>query len=144
MNSWFEPLPRAIRFTGEVPVQSETNSVDVETVPYSTVQTLRPRYWYPVYKSAENRSAPAGDDLPVRILGPGFGISTGGSDLVGRHAYGLGASLRNTGQTDLAATYRYSGFANPFFSVGVYQNHRSYGFLQDDLMGNADTSLRPM
>ena len=144
MNSWFEPLPTAIRFTAEVPVQSETTSVDGETVPYSSLQTLRPRYWYPVYKAAENRSAPTENSLPVRIMGPGFGISTGGSDLVGRHGYGLGASLRNTGQTDLAATYRYSGFANPFFTLGVNQNHRSYGFLQNDQKGNADMSLRPM
>lgn len=142
-SSWFEPLPRANRFSRGALLEDEISDMELEVTPYKAAKTIRPRYWYPIYEPAENRKPPSVSSSPVQILGPGFGISTGGSDLVGRHAYGLGASVRNTGQTDLATSYRYSGLANPLLTLGASQNYRSAGFFPIGL-GMADEALRPL
>jgi len=142
-DSWFEPFPRASRFSRKALSEGEIGDVDAESTSYRAVRTIRPRYWYPIYEQAENRKPP-GSSTPVRILGPGFGISTGGSDLVGRHAYGFGASVRNTGQTDLATSYRYSGFANPVFTLGASQNYRGFGFFRTDQNEKINEPLRPL
>lgn len=143
-DSWFEPLPSVSRFTGQALLKGRIAGVDTESTPYQATKTIRPRYWYPIYKPAEDRKPSFGSNSPVRIMGPALGISTGGSDLVGRHAYGFGANLRNTGQTDLAASYRYSGLANPFLTLGTSQTYRGYGFLQSDESRRADEALSPL
>ena len=137
-DSWFEPFPRSLRFNIRTLAEQSTDQVDIESTSYQAVKTMRPRYWYPIYQPAETRKIQDRNNLPVKVLGPGFGISTGGSDLVGKHAYGFGVSLRNTGQTDVATSYRYSGLANPVFNLGASQNYRSSGFFRSDPNGQVD------
>lgn len=113
--SWFSPLPLHPRFEGAVDPEVFLEAVAAPQEPYNPLPTLAPTYWLPEYR-------PADDAGPTRVLKPGFGVSTSGTDLVGRHAYSLLAMYsRDPGGFEGAASYSYGGLGNPVLNFGVSQ-----------------------
>ncbi len=94
---------------------------------YSPSSTLRPRYWLPyatlTLSGAGNETTPR-----TKVLGTSAGAFTSGVDLVGRHAYSIGARVflpagghsGGRGAGDL--TYWYAGLGNPTLGLLTSQN----------------------
>jgi len=114
-SSWFEPLPLASSFSVEVDTGRLQAEVDGEVQPYSALPTLRPTYWAPTFRE--------GDDVgDRRVLGSGFGFSTSGEDLLGRHAYSASAVMaKGVARTNGGASYTFSGFENPVLGASFSQ-----------------------
>lgn len=75
--------------------------------PYSPILTVLPRHWLPTYESSN-------------VTGTFLGLRTGGSDLVGRHAWTLEARYAPGDQRfEGAASYEYAGLGNPTLAVSA-------------------------
>ena len=100
---------------------------------YSSLPTLLPRYWEPLYR--EPVVAPAvqsgGEALRRReIFGFGLGAETGSVDLVGRHEYGAYVHVFTSGgKAEGGFSYAYRGLGNPIFAVEAGQSWSSAGRL---------------
>ena len=92
---------------------------------YSPLSTLYPRYWLPVIREpvATAKTTVGGVEVPrTEILGFAIGGRTSGFDLVGRHAYEVGAQVFTSGgrgEGDVA--YEYRGLGNPTIGVDASQ-----------------------
>jgi Tol biopolymer transport system component len=78
---------------------------------YSVFPTLLPQYWLPVFQSSNDN-------------GSGFGAETGGSDVIGRHAYDI-ELLHNTnhGENSAWLYYRYAGLGMPLVGFSASQSY---------------------
>ncbi|HEY2027061.1 MAG TPA: hypothetical protein VGG78_08635, partial [Gemmatimonadaceae bacterium] len=82
---------------------------------YSPWPTLLPRYWYPVIESA-----------PVR--GTRLGLTTNGTDVLGRHLYDAYFAMPTTGRFAIGGIgYRYAGLREPLIDVVASQDWSSEG-----------------
>lgn len=111
--------PRAgcVNCVSPVPADAVSSSpAKVES--YSIFPTILPHYWLPVFQSSADN-------------GNGFGAETGGSDVVGRHAYDL-ELLHNTthGENSAWLYYRYAGFGMPLIGLSASQSYSRAGLFQ--------------
>ena len=92
---------------------------------YSPLSTLYPRYWLPVIREqvATAKTTVEGVEVPrTEILGYGVGGRTSGFDLVGRHAYEIGAQVfTSSGRGEGDVSYEYRGLGNPTIGVDASQ-----------------------
>jgi len=120
-EAWFDPAPPSPEFEGTPAPRALGGAVDAMGGPYDAFQTLRPTYWSPAFRSGEDAGG-------RQVLDPGFGLSTSGTDLVGRHSYELigllsgGAATFNGG-----ASYAYAGLGTPVLSAALAQTHDADG-----------------
>ena len=94
---------------------------------YSPLQTLLPRYWIPIgtlsFSGAGNSTTPR-----TKVLGTSVGAFTSGVDLVGRHAYNVGARMflptggYSGGRAAGFLSYGYAGLGNPTLGLVLWQN----------------------
>lgn len=92
---------------------------------YSPSSTLRPRYWLPygTLSLSGNGTTPR-----TKALGTSVGAFTSGVDLVGRHAYSVGARIflptggYSGGRGAGFLLYRYAGLGNPTLGLLMSQN----------------------
>ena len=122
-GTWFEPLADDPRFLqdGE-PRGRVTAATEAEGGPYRPFRSLLPTYWQPLL------STPRGI-LDRDVIGRGFGFSTSGRDLVGRHRFWAWSRLipeKRRGEGRLG--YTAAGLGNPVVSVSVGQIHDPAGF----------------
>ena len=94
---------------------------------YSPMQTLLPRYWVPF--GTVSLSGAGTDAKPrTKVLGSSVGALTSGADLVGRHAYNVGARFflptggYSGGRGAGFLTYGYAGLGNPTLGLVLWQN----------------------
>jgi len=151
-ETWFDPLPVSPRFAPQVPEGLEENAAsegvlaavpspvadapsaaESEPAPsaqlgpprnYDALPTLRPYYWMPLAARAERSLDRAGAWSDV--IRPAFGVRTGGSDLVGRHAYAASARLSLDRKFSGGVGYSYRGLGNPDLGVSFSQEHSAY------------------
>jgi len=92
---------------------------------YSPLSTLYPRYWLPVFREpvATAKTTVGGAEVPrTEILGYALGGRTSGFDLVGRHAYEVGAQVFTSGgRGEGDVSYEYRGLGNPTIGVAASQ-----------------------
>ena len=92
---------------------------------YSPLSTLYPRYWLPVFREpvATAETTVGGVEVPrTEILGYALGGRTSGFDLVGRHAYAVGAQVFTSGgRGEGDVSYEYRGLGNPTIGVTASQ-----------------------
>ena len=92
---------------------------------YSPFSTLYPRYWLPAIREpvATAKTTVDGVEVPrTEILGYAIGGRTSGFDLVGRHAYEVGAQVFTSGgRAEGDVSYEYRGFGNPTLGVTASQ-----------------------
>ena len=94
---------------------------------YSPMQTLLPRYWVPIgslsFSGAGSSTSPRS-----KVLGSSVGAFTSGVDLVGRHAYNVGARIflpsggYAGGRSAGLLSYGYAGLGNPTLGLLLLQN----------------------
>ena len=119
-----EPAAPGARDAGET---GGTTSCDRE-IPardYSPLSTLYPTYWLPVIREpvATARTTVGGVEVPrTEILGYALGGRTSGFDLVGRHAYEVGAQVFTSGvRGEGDVSYEYRGLGNPTLGATASQ-----------------------
>ena len=103
-----------------------------KATPYSPWRTLRPAYWSPLYSSNTG-------------YGALIGAVTTGEDVIGRHSYLAQAELNtDTHHLDALATYSYSRFLNPVFSLSAEQSWSYSGIYNttNQHIGRLDTQTR--
>jgi hypothetical protein len=112
---WFSPLPEHQAFSGDVDPSRYERKVQAPQEGYDALPTLAPTYWSPAFR--------LGDDAgSVQVLEPAFGITTSGTDLVGRHAYSLlGTYSGGAGGFEGAASYSFAGLGNPILTFSATQ-----------------------
>ena len=92
---------------------------------YSPLSTLYPRYWVPVVREPVATAPTTVGDVEVprtEVLGYAVGGRTSGFDLVGRHAYDVGARVFTSGgRGEGDVSYEYRGLGNPTLGVTASQ-----------------------
>ncbi len=123
--TWFEPHQVKPGFASGGLTQDSPDGtlVDAEVGPYRAFATLWPHYWEPTLTARSRRPMSVGGLITREVLGPALGARTSGSDLVGRHRYGIDARFRRSGQTDAAVGYTYAGWGNPSVGLSAIQVH---------------------
>ncbi|MEE2669279.1 MAG: BamA/TamA family outer membrane protein [Gemmatimonadota bacterium] len=141
--SWFEPFPVKAGFTtgGEAATERFSVRVGNEAGPYGSLHTLRPHFWDVLYRPSVSRLGGAGEPSVRRVLSPALGVGTSGRDLVGRHAYTLGALFRSNGRTDGAVSYTYAGLGNPVAGLSFSQRHEVDGPFTIEETRDSDVTL---
>ena len=137
-DDWFPPQPMSPRFTpgpgtpsapfgvpvlpSEGPPPDPLAGLDSTTTPrrYAPFSTLRPHYWSPLYRGAEEGTDMEGATRTV--FEPFVGVLTGGSDLVGRHAYAVAARWAIDGSRFTGSfAYNYAGLGDPVLGISAAQ-----------------------
>ncbi len=116
-DSWEAPAPLDARFEsgGRTAAERFNDRVDGAVRDYSAGSSLLPRYWEPLYLSAQNVRR-------TDVVGPSFGVGIAGRDLVGRHGYALGLYYEpEFGRVQGGATYAYAGMGVPILSFSANQ-----------------------
>jgi hypothetical protein len=137
-GTWVDPQDTDPRFLGErrtppplgdgsspggtAGVGTSTGSTDAsDASEYRPLRWALPRYWLPLYTSGE-------ESRGTRILGRGVGAFTGGTDLVGRHAWDASLIWRpDGGLTDWRLGYTYAGLGTPVLGASVAQQWDAAG-----------------
>lgn len=137
-EAWFEPLPLHPRFEasgpGGGPITRLQDRADGNVGSYNPLPTLRPTYWSPTYREADEARG-------VEVLQPSYGVFTSGEDLVGRHSFSLsGAFSGGVGSFQGLGSYSYGGFENPLLSVAVSQSYDAASAPITYAFENGDTS----
>jgi hypothetical protein len=98
---------------------------------FSSLPTLLPRYWEPLYRDPVVTPAVSGGGLNLRrreLLAFGLGAETGSVDLVGRHEYTAYAHVFTSGgKAEGGLSYAYRGLGNPVLSLSASQAYGSGG-----------------
>lgn len=123
-GDWFAPQPTSPRFAAEpappAPPPASAEAADTTTRRYVPIDTFRPYYWSPLYLSAETGTDQ--DGATHTVLESLVGIATGGSDLVGRHAYALTARVAtDAGRFTGSFAYSYAGLGDPVLGFSMSQ-----------------------
>ena len=120
-SAWFDPHPMDPDFAEDGGPVSLASGVPEPEGRYNPLATLRPTYWSPAYRTGDQAGG-------VQVLDPGWGLSTSGRDLVGRHSYHLlGLFSRGPGTFNGGASYSYAGFGNPVLNASFSQSHDADG-----------------
>ncbi len=129
--AWFAPQPASERFDtvpgerGDAARGERFDAGTAEFTPpgeYRAFETLRPYYWSPLYRSAERGTDQSG--AARTILKPFVGIAIGGTDLVGRHSYGLAGRLALDGSRFAGSFgYNYRGLGQPVLGLSLSQSY---------------------
>ena len=120
------PAPLHPRFRDAVPrpmppLPEDTRvSLENEVVGYDPFRSLRPRYWAPLVAGGVDRRGTA-------VVRGFLGLSTGGEDLVGRHAWGLRAAMSLDGHFAGSAGYAFRGLGVPVVSLDLQQDWDAQG-----------------
>jgi Tol biopolymer transport system component len=123
-SGWFSPFPADPSFDVEVDTQRFLREAEGPEGGYQPLKTLRPTYWMPEYRSGDNAGS-------LEVLEPGYGFSTFGEDLVGRHRYALtGLFSAGPGRFNGAASYSWAGLGTPVFDAAVTQTFDAEGPFQ--------------
>ena len=100
-------------------------SAQGEVRDYSSFRTLLPTYWEPLLREPVKTSPIQIGEVFVprrQLLGYAIGAQTGGTDLVGRHAYGAEARVFTTGgKAEGGVAYSYAGLGNPVIGLNASQ-----------------------
>ena len=121
-----ERRPRATLDSIAIP---DTAAVVSESRRYSPLHTMRPHYWMPIY-----------DDQDVE--GTFIGLSTGSSDLLGRHNYALSVGVDpDNGRTSGFAAYTYNRLHNPSFGLQFVRAWDNLGRVRVVRNNGADTTF---
>ncbi len=132
-QEWFSPLPYHPRFQASAGPDRLADRVQADGEPYSPLPTIGPTYWAPTIREGDN----AGD---VEVLDPGFGLSTSGEDLVGRHRYALTATFSGGAASfNGFGSYSYAGFENPVLGFAASQSHDAASRPWAGITENEDT-----
>lgn len=114
-DGWITPLPANPSLRVQVDTSRYLREVQGREGRYNPLPTLRPTYWMPQYRSGDEAGS-------VEILNPGYGFSTSGEDLVGRHRYLLsGVFSSGPGKFNGGASYAFAGLGNPVFTGAFTQ-----------------------
>ncbi len=107
------------------PAGSARRGPELAARDYSPFSTLYPRYWLPVIREpvAIAKTTVGGVEVPrTEFFGYGIGGRTSGFDLVGRHAYEVGAQVFTSGgRGEGDVSYEYRGLGNPTIGVTASQ-----------------------
>lgn len=114
-----EPLPGAADPSGES--QSDPRPAALESRRYSSLGTLRPRYWLPQLRRAQTALDRSGERHDV--VRTSLGFWTEGRDLVGRHAFVATGELSLDRRFAGAFSYEYGGFGNPVVGLSASQDY---------------------
>jgi hypothetical protein len=135
----FEPAladdapPQAARFMAPPELLAERGQTAAPLENYSSLPTLLPTYWEPVYREPVVVPAIDSRGLSMRsreLLAFGVGAQTSAFDLVGRHAYRAFANaFTSGGQWEAGGMYSYRGLGNPILSVRGEQTWSAAGQL---------------
>ena len=92
-------------------IRSAVSPFAGRSTPYRSWRTLLPRYVLPVVTTGTSASTL-------------YGLSTSGTDVIGRHAYFAQALLGTSGirEPELDAIYRFAGLGQPFIDMSVSQD----------------------
>ena len=138
-SAWFAPQPTSSRFTETAVAPAAPSPVEASAPRnYRAAQTLRPYHWTPLASRAEQGTDQAG--VRRDVIKPAFGVRTGGSDLVGRHAYSASARLSLDGKFSGGFGYAYRGFGNPDLSLSLSQGHDASSRSLPVQLSNGDTA----
>jgi len=114
-DRWFTPFASKPSLSVEVDTGRYLREAQGEDGPYNPLHTLLPTYWSPEYQEADEAGG-------VQVLDPGYGISTSGRDLIGRHSYALSGTLSpGPGGFNGGASYSWAGLRQPTFSAVLTQ-----------------------
>ena len=102
-----------------LPEETQT-SLSGPVVDYDPLPSLRPRYWAPLVAGGVDRRGTA-------VVKDFLGLSTGGQDVVGRHAWGLRAAMSLDGHFAGSAGYAFRGLGVPVLSVDLQQDWDAQG-----------------
>jgi Tol biopolymer transport system component len=135
--------PVAARFAPSLTPRAVSREPDGPVEGFSSLPTLLPRYWEPLYREPVVAPAVSGGGLDLRrreLLAFGVGAETGSVDLVGRHEYSAYVQVFTSGRrAEGGLSYTFRGLGNPILSLDAGQSWRSVGRL---LAGPApDTSF---
>lgn len=90
---------------------------DAPVGPYRAWRTALPRWWEPSF----TRAVSFGD---TEVLGPALGLSTGGADVVGRHAWSATARVHlDEPRLEAGASYRFAGLGVPVLGLDLSWTH---------------------
>ncbi len=135
-DEWFEPFALDPRFLlgAERSPDRFAAAVEEESRPYRAFRSLLPTYWQPLY-SAPRRIGSRD------VLGRGFGFSTSGRDLVGRHSFwSWGRLIPDGRRVEGRFGYAAAALGNPVVTVSAGQIHDPAGLaLGERETGDADT-----
>ena len=128
------PAPgTAARFAPPATPRGTSGEADGAIQGYSSLPTLLPRYWEPLYREPVVAPAMVAGGLDLRrreLLGFALGAETGSVDLVGRHQYSAFAQVFTSGgRAEGGFSYTYRGLGNPVLSLQGAQSWRSAGRL---------------
>ncbi|MEZ4415244.1 MAG: BamA/TamA family outer membrane protein [Gemmatimonadota bacterium] len=85
--------------------------------PYRALSSAWPHYWEPWYGAPLTLGG-------TRALGAGYGVQTGGGDVVGRHSWAAAARLQTQeSRWEGAFTYSFRGLGVPVLGLGVSQTY---------------------
>jgi hypothetical protein len=114
-EDWFSPFPEHPTFSGQVDLGRYARKVQSPQQDYDPLPTLKPTYWTPAFKPGDDAGA-------VQVLKPGFGLSTSGQDLVGRHSFYLSGTFSSEpGGFQGGGSYSFAGFGNPVLTASANQ-----------------------
>lgn len=119
-REWLDPAPVARRFLNGPDTARYHRKVQAEPEPYRSVRTLLPTYWGPTFLP--------GDDVQGReVLSPGFGLSTSGHDVVGRHSWVASATFASGPATFSGGFgYTFHGLGNPILGASASQSYDAH------------------
>lgn len=122
-DNWTAPAGLDARFTAASgPPADPTVQPTREAGPYRPWRSLLPHYWIPLVN-------PGDSFLGTRVMGPWFGLSTSGQDVVGRHGYGASLLFEPEGpRMEGTLAYEYAGLGVPRIGVTAFQDHDAAGF----------------
>ena len=135
-GEWFEPFaddPRFLLGADRSPDRFQA-AIEAESRPYRAFRSLLPTYWQPLY-SAPRRIRERD------VIGPGFGFSTSGRDLVNRHALrAWGRLIPEKGRGEGRFGYTARGLGNPVVTFSLGQLYDPAGLtLGERQNGDVDT-----
>jgi len=136
-SDWFAPQPASSRFDASRQASTDMASAAEaaagraaeRAVPdsiaprnYQALSTLRPHYWFPLYRPAEQGTDQSGQTRA--IIARFVGIALGGTDLVGRHSYNLSGRVAVDGNRFTGSFgYGYRGLGNPVIELSLSQGY---------------------
>ncbi len=133
-GDWFTPQPTSPRFDASrqaemASVAEAADQAAERAVPdsiaarnYQALPTLRPYYWFPLYRPAEQGTDQSGQARTVIARFAGIGL--GGTDLVGRHSYNLAGRVAIDGSRFTGSFgYGYRGLGNPVIGLSLSQGY---------------------
>ncbi len=120
-GEWFDPFAGVDYGPPPADTARFLRGVQAQARGYNPLPTLRPTYWKPIFRPADKARG-------AQVLDPGYGISTSGQDLVGRHSYTLSAAFSGgPARFNGGVSYAYAGLGNPVLGAFLTQFYDAEG-----------------